>query len=255
MVVAPSRRGGRRQRPVQLAHAEPELRRRTNRRWLVKGVTMVDPGPTYIDVTVAARPRTSPSSPARSCRVDGRRRGTEVGPDTRLVDCIVGEDAVPYRVGPTPRSERARSSDPTPCSPGASRAGGPSTGSFYTASGLNGCRRREGSSGKGHHQAARALLGHTHPSSPRTSPRHLDVELGDPNLVKFPNGESDCRFSESFRGADVFVIQSHCDTSVNDSVMEHLVMLDATKRASAKRITAVVPVLRVRPPGPQGRGS
>ena len=69
----------------------------------------------------------------------------------------------------------------------------------------------------------------------------------------FANGELYCRYGESIRGADVFVVQSHCEP-INDRIMEQLIMIDAAKRASAKRITAVVPVLRVRPPGPQGRG-
>lgn len=73
---------------------------------------------------------------------------------------------------------------------------------------------------------------------------HLGVELGDPGLINFANGEIKCRFSESVRGGDVFIIQSHASVegrSVNDSIMEQLIMIDAAKRASAKRITAVIP--------------
>ena len=79
---------------------------------------------------------------------------------------------------------------------------------------------------------------------------------GDPNLVDFANGEIYCRLGENVRGADVFVIQTHGatdDMSVNDAIMEQLIMIDAARRASAKRITAVIPLLRLRPPGPQGR--
>src|SRR5581483_11643291 len=50
-----------------------------------------------------------------------------------------------------------------------------------------------------------------------------------------------CQFGENIRGADVFIVQTHCG-SVNDSVMEQLIMIDAAKRASAKRITAVCPL-------------
>ncbi len=50
-----------------------------------------------------------------------------------------------------------------------------------------------------------------------------------------------CRFAESIRGADVFLIQTHA-APVNDSLMQHLLMIDAAKRASAKRITAVCPL-------------
>jgi ribose-phosphate pyrophosphokinase len=73
---------------------------------------------------------------------------------------------------------------------------------------------------------------------------HLGIELGEANLVQFANGEIRPRFSESVRGADVFIIQSHGmsgDRSINDSIMEQLIMIDAAQRASAKRITAVCP--------------
>ena len=73
---------------------------------------------------------------------------------------------------------------------------------------------------------------------------HLGIELGDPGLVEFANGEIRCRFGESVRGTDVFIMQTHsaCDgRSINDSIMEQLIMIDAAHRASAKRITAVCP--------------
>jgi ribose-phosphate pyrophosphokinase len=73
---------------------------------------------------------------------------------------------------------------------------------------------------------------------------HLGIELGEANLVQFANGEIRPRFSESVRGADVFIMQSHAmngDRSINDSIMEQLIMIDAAQRASAKRITAVCP--------------
>jgi ribose-phosphate pyrophosphokinase len=69
---------------------------------------------------------------------------------------------------------------------------------------------------------------------------HLGIELGDPDLVDFPNSEIRSRFKESIRGADVFIMQSHCRPT-NNSIMEQLIMIDAAKRASAKRITAVCP--------------
>src|SRR5436853_2685163 len=68
----------------------------------------------------------------------------------------------------------------------------------------------------------------------------LGVPLGDANLKTFPNGELHCKFDENIRGSDVFIIQSHCG-DLNSSIMENLIMLDAAKRASAKRITAVCP--------------
>jgi ribose-phosphate pyrophosphokinase len=72
----------------------------------------------------------------------------------------------------------------------------------------------------------------------------LGVSLGEANLAEFANGELHCRFGESIRGSDVFIIQSHASVdgfSVNDSLMEQLIMVDAAQRASAKRITVVCP--------------
>ncbi|MFM7535164.1 MAG: ribose-phosphate diphosphokinase [Acidimicrobiales bacterium] len=86
--------------------------------------------------------------------------------------------------------------------------------------------------------------GRTHPELAREIAAHLGVELGDANLVDFANTEIRARYAESIRGADVFVIQTHACTdsrSVNDSIMEQLIMIDAAHRASAKRITAVCP--------------
>ena len=73
---------------------------------------------------------------------------------------------------------------------------------------------------------------------------HLGVELCESNLSEFANGEIHCRFGQSIRGADVFIIQSHAATggrSINDAVIEQLVMVDAAWRASAKRVTAICP--------------
>ena len=66
---------------------------------------------------------------------------------------------------------------------------------------------------------------------------HLGVSLDQPNLAEFANGEIHCRFSESVRGGDVFIIQSHSASegmTINDSIMEQLIMVDAARRASAK---------------------
>ncbi len=68
----------------------------------------------------------------------------------------------------------------------------------------------------------------------------IGTELGDVEVSRFSNGEIYVRFLESVRGVDAFVIQT-CAEPVNDSIMELLLMLDALKRASAKRITAVMP--------------
>jgi ribose-phosphate pyrophosphokinase len=69
---------------------------------------------------------------------------------------------------------------------------------------------------------------------------HLGMRLGDVEVSRFASGEVYVRFHESVRGTDAFVIQSHCHP-VNEMIMEQLFMIDALKRASAKRINAVVP--------------
>jgi ribose-phosphate pyrophosphokinase len=88
------------------------------------------------------------------------------------------------------------------------------------------------------------LSGRSHPALAAEIGAHLGIEVGNANLVDFANGEIRPRFASSVRGADVFIVQSHSRTpgrSVNDSLMEQWIMIDAAKRASAKRITAVCP--------------
>jgi ribose-phosphate pyrophosphokinase len=84
------------------------------------------------------------------------------------------------------------------------------------------------------------FAGRSSPALAREIATHLGVELGESNLGDFANGEIYCRFGESIRGSDVFIIQTH-SKPVHDSIMEQLIMVDAAKRASAKRITAVCP--------------
>ncbi len=68
----------------------------------------------------------------------------------------------------------------------------------------------------------------------------IGVTLGGVEMSRFSNGEIYVRFLDSVRGVDAFVIQT-CSEPVNDNIMELLLMIDALKRASAKRITAVMP--------------
>jgi ribose-phosphate pyrophosphokinase len=82
--------------------------------------------------------------------------------------------------------------------------------------------------------------GRAHPDLAEEIAANLGVHLGDAQLRTFANGEIHCQYGESIRGSDVFIIQTHSD-DVNTSIMEQCVMLDAAKRASAKRITAVCP--------------
>jgi ribose-phosphate pyrophosphokinase len=74
--------------------------------------------------------------------------------------------------------------------------------------------------------------------------QELGIELSDANPDQFANGETHIRFDESIRGSDVFIMQGHANVgnlSLNDAVMEQLIMVDTARRASAKRITAVMP--------------
>src|SRR3954468_23596839 len=79
---------------AQLAVAEAELRDRINERWMRRGVTMLDPERTYIDTTVVLEPDVTLFPGAVLQGETVVRSGAEVGPDARLVDCVVGEGAV-----------------------------------------------------------------------------------------------------------------------------------------------------------------
>jgi ribose-phosphate pyrophosphokinase len=70
--------------------------------------------------------------------------------------------------------------------------------------------------------------------------RFLGVPLGQATLSPFPDGETYVRIEENIRGRDVFIIQPTCPPT-NDHLMELLIMVDAARRASADRITAVIP--------------
>jgi ribose-phosphate pyrophosphokinase len=82
--------------------------------------------------------------------------------------------------------------------------------------------------------------GNANPALAQEIADHLGVSLGIANVKRFGDGETNVEITESVRGADVFVIQPTCYPT-NDNVMELLIMIDALSRASATRITAVVP--------------
>jgi ribose-phosphate pyrophosphokinase len=82
--------------------------------------------------------------------------------------------------------------------------------------------------------------GTSNPALARAIADGVGVPLGAAEVGRFSDGEVQVEITENVRGGDVFVIQSTC-TPTNDNVMELLLMLDAFKRASAKRLTAVVP--------------
>jgi len=84
------------------------------------------------------------------------------------------------------------------------------------------------------------FAGRSHPDLAERIAEQLGVSLGGIELSTFSNDESYCRYDESIRGADLFLVQTGC-TPVDTNLMELLLMIQAAKLASAKRITAVVP--------------
>jgi len=82
--------------------------------------------------------------------------------------------------------------------------------------------------------------GNANPALAREICAYLGIKLGEATVSSFSDGEIRIRIEQNVRGADVFVVQSSCEP-VNDSLMELLIMIDALKRSSANRITAVIP--------------
>ncbi len=82
--------------------------------------------------------------------------------------------------------------------------------------------------------------GRSHPELAQKIAENLGVELGEVELTSFANGETYCRYLESIRGADVFIVQTGCQP-VDRNLMELLLMIQAARLASARRITAVIP--------------
>ena len=120
---------------LQLAAAEAELRRRTNEAWMRKGVTMVDPVRTYVDATVELAPDVTlfPDTILQGSCVIGA--GAEIGPNTRLVDCRVGDRAViENSVGrESDVGDDAHLGPYAVLEPGSVIAAGASPGPFYTS--------------------------------------------------------------------------------------------------------------------------
>ncbi len=122
---------------AQLAEAEAELRRRINVRWMRAGVTMTDPGHTYVDsaVRLAADVTLLPGTVLQGRTVVGR--GARLGPNTRLADCVVGEGArVEQTVGHDAEIGAASVVGPfATLAAGTHIPQGATTGAFYTARG------------------------------------------------------------------------------------------------------------------------
>jgi len=97
------------------------------------------------------------------------------------------------------------------------------------------------------------VSGRAHPQLALDIATELGTELVHTDARTFANGEIYARFDESVRGSDTFVIQSHTNP-INEWLMEQLIMVDALKRASAKRITVVAPFYPYARQDKKGRG-
>ncbi len=90
-------------------------------------------------------------------------------------------------------------------------------------------------------KAMRIFSGNANPDLAREIAAYLGTNVGDAVINRFNNGEVQVMINESVRGKDIFIVQPTCGPTVNDNIMELLIMADAFRRASAKHITAVVP--------------
>jgi ribose-phosphate pyrophosphokinase len=97
------------------------------------------------------------------------------------------------------------------------------------------------------------VSGRAHPQLAADVAAELGTDVSGTDLRTFAKGEIYARYDDSVRGADVFVVQSH-STPINEWLMEQLIMVDALKRASAKRITVVAPFYPYARQDKKGRG-
>ena len=91
-----------------------------------------------------------------------------------------------------------------------------------------------------HGKDIKIFSGNSNPALAKAICRRLKTQLGSAEIGRFSDGEVFCSLYETVRGSDVFVVQSTCGPA-NDNLMELLIMIDALRRASAGRITAVIP--------------
>ncbi|MEK7804758.1 MAG: ribose-phosphate pyrophosphokinase-like domain-containing protein, partial [Planctomycetota bacterium] len=84
------------------------------------------------------------------------------------------------------------------------------------------------------------FTGNANPNLAKKICEHLSIKLGDAYVGRFPDGEIDIKVNEDVRGSDVFLVQPTC-APVNENLVELLIFIDCLRRASASRITAVLP--------------
>ena len=91
-----------------------------------------------------------------------------------------------------------------------------------------------------HTQPMVMFTGNAHPELAKAICDYLDLPLGDAAVTRFPDGEINVKVNQDVRGTDAFVVQSTCPP-VNETLMELLILIDCLRRASADRLTAVLP--------------
>src|ERR1700719_4752339 len=94
------------------------------------------------------------------------------------------------------------------------------------------------------HSQLKLFSGSAHPALAKEIGEQLDIPLGSARLHRFPDTEVSFQIDENIRGPDVFVVQPTCangSASVDQHLMELMIMIDAFRRSSAARITAVLP--------------
>jgi ribose-phosphate pyrophosphokinase len=89
-------------------------------------------------------------------------------------------------------------------------------------------------------RSLKIFAGNAHPELAQRIADYVGQPLGEVNISRFPDGEIFVKIAENIRGRDVFIVQSTCPPP-NENLMELLIMVDAARRASAKRITVVLP--------------
>src|SRR5204862_3131791 len=91
-----------------------------------------------------------------------------------------------------------------------------------------------------HHSELKIFSGSAHRELAQRICAYIGMPLGDATVSSFPDGETYVKINENIRGRDVFFVQPTCPPT-NQNLMELLIMVDAARRASAARITAVIP--------------
>ncbi|GIX01995.1 MAG: hypothetical protein KatS3mg112_0932 [Thermogutta sp.] len=99
--------------------------------------------------------------------------------------------------------------------------------------------KNEGSATMSIHEM-KIFSGRANPELAQKVADYVGLPLGRISLGRFPDGEISCKIEEDVRGRDIFIVQPTCPP-VNENLMELLIMIDSFKRASAERITAVIP--------------